>query len=627
MKIGEGANLDITSVDNGIKGNNSLTIAEGTGTITVNAGGDALKSDAIEVLTVDNTEYAVIEADKGVVEIKGGILTLNAEGGGIQADSLVSISGGTVNINSNAEGIKANEVNLYVYDGEALTVDAEGNQVYLSSDISISGGKVTIVSGEDGIKAAENIDISGTADITITATGTDPTEGTGYDAVQAGDSVDTVDGTTTTTTVTCTGNINISGGILNISGASDDAIVCKGSMTVTGGEIKGTSDCDFIKVYDNLTISEGNFEIECKGDGIQSGKALTETTSASGTTSSNYTLGNISITGGTFNIKTNGGSFTSLAEDADSCKGIKGNTEVVIGGGKFTINSADDALHSNYNLKVTDGTFDLNTGDDGLHADYTLTIGAEGGTDSQPYITIGTSYEGIEGSVINILSGTQFIYATDDGINGAGDYNEDGTLNDTASGSTGGGWRGSNQGADDTSPCGMVYVKGGKTYVEAQGDGFDSNGSINMSDGVVIINGPTGGGNGVFDIGDDGGSVFNITGGTLIGEGSSDMIVTPTVSGQGYAASGGSNGGMGGGRPGQGSTGSSGQAGSPVKVTTDSGSIVFVPKVNWGYMFITTDDMTSGKSYTIESISSYEDNGTVVLGITENNTFYGLIEY
>jgi|GEM_PF-6361861 len=105
------------------------------------------------------------------------------------------------------------------------------------------------------------------------------------------------------------------------------------------------------------------------------------------------------------------------------------------------------------------------------------------------------------------------------------------------------------------------------------------------------------------------------------------MIVTPTVSGQGYAASGGSNGGMGGGRPGQGSTGSSGQAGSPVKVTTDSGSIVFVPKVNWGYMFITTDDMTSGKSYTIESISSYEDNGTVVLGITENNTFYGLIEY
>ncbi len=286
----------------------------------------------------------------------------------------------------------------------------------------------------------------------------------------------------------------------------------------------------------------------------------------------------------------------------------------------------------------------LATGDDGVHADYVLTLGTEGGADDDYTIDISTSYEGVEGSVINILSGTTYLYATDDGINAAGDYTEDGTLASLTamggdmSGSQGGntsggsGSTGPDQGTDDTSPYGMLYIKGGMIYVEAEGDGLDSNGSADVSGGVVIINGPTSGDNGVFDIGDTSDCYFNITGGTLIGAGTSDMEVSINVSGQGYidssssSSSSGSMGNMGGMNPGgtSGST-SSGSAGSPVKVTTDSGNIVFIPKVSWSYMFITTPDMSSNGSYTIESISSYS-GGTQVLGKTVNNVYYGLIE-
>ena len=42
--------------------------------------------------------------------------------------------------------------------------------------------------------------------------------------------------------------------------------------------------------------------------------------------------------------------------------------------GTFTIDSADDAIHSNDSIVINGGTFVMATGDDGMHADATLTI-------------------------------------------------------------------------------------------------------------------------------------------------------------------------------------------------------------------------------------------------------------
>lgn len=60
--------------------------------------------------------------------------------------------------------------------------------------------------------------------------------------------------------------------------------------------------------------------------------------------------------------------------------------------------------------------------------------------------------------------------------------------------------------------------------VDSDGDGIDSNGIIEMSDGTLIIEGPTDNGNGAIDY--DGS--FNLTGGILIAIGSSGMMQVPS---------------------------------------------------------------------------------------------------
>ncbi len=637
MKIKKGADLDVTAVNNAVKGDNGVEFTDKTGTVKITSGGDGIKSDAIDT---DIVASGAIEADKGYVTIAGGTFDIDTVGDGIQADNYCAITDGDVTINSGTEGIKANEINLPV-----IADDAVVDNQFVNGKITISGGTLNITSGEDGIKATESVTVSDTADITVKATGTDTTDGSGYDGIQAGETTETISGNTTTEKVAVAGVVTISGGTVDIT-ASDDAITASGSFIMTDGTLTGSADGDFIKAYELVDIDSGTIDVAAKCDGIQSGKALVETTSGTTVTKSDYTTGNIDISGGNITFVTNGGHGTVVSDDADSCKGIKANTELNVSGGELNIDSADDSIHSNWNVTITGGSFTLATGDDGVHADYTLTLGTENGSDDDFNIDITTSYEGIEGSVIKMLSGTTYLVASDDGINAAGDYQEGAAISsinaiELTAGPGGQGGPGGNQGgpdgnpgggtggwgpgwgSDDTSPYGMLYIKGGRCYAEANGDGVDSNGSIEMSGGIVIENGPTSGGNGVFDIGDSNGCYFRITGGTLIGAGTSDMTVTPTVSGQGYAVTGGS-GGMGGG-PGQGGGASSGSAGTSVQITTADGTFTFVPKTSWSWMFATMPEMTSGGSYTIKTNSGITA-GTRIFGKTVNNTFYGLVK-
>ena len=154
----------------------------------------------------------------------------------------------------------------------------------------------------------------------------------------------------------------------------------------------------------------------------------------------------------------------------------------------------------------------------------------------------------------------------------------------------------------------MLYIKGGKLYVRANGDGLDSNGSILMSDGTVVVAGTTRGGNGVFDKGDKSGDSFRVTGGTLVGFGTTDMQDNPTVSGQGYL-----------------STTTKLTAGSTINVQTSSGYIGIVPEITLsrGLLFVTSPEMTSGGSSIYSGSVSYSDSDKV-LGRTVNGTWYGI---
>ena len=177
---------------------------------------------------------------------------------------------------------------------------------------------------------------------------------------------------------------------------------------------------------------------------------------------------------------------------------------MIVNAGTFTINSSEDAIHSDQTITLNGGTYTISASDDGIHADYDLTI------NSGDY-TITKSYEGIESTSgdLYINGGTFDIVSSDDGLNvAAGGDNMGGGP---------GGW-----GKSATSSY-TLFLAPDFMAVNAQGDGLDSNGSIEMSNGLVIVNGPTGSGNGILDYDDS----FLQTGGTLIGAGSSGMLQAP----------------------------------------------------------------------------------------------------
>lgn len=189
-----------------------------------------------------------------------------------------------------------------------------------------------------------------------------------------------------------------------------------------------------------------------------------------------------------------------------------------------------------------------------------------------------------------------------------------------------GGNSGPNWGGEDTSSYGYMEISGGLLYIEAEGDGFDSNGSALISGGTVLVNGPTSGGNGVFDIGDNSGDTLTITGGTVVGAGTSDMAVTPDSAKQYYVVtSSSSSGGPGGNHPGGSGTTStrfsSQSAGKAFKLTNSSGEeiVTYVPSKAYSWVFISTPEMTSG-TYTLNY------GGTVSGGTYVGKDSYGILQ-
>ncbi len=68
-----------------------------------------------------------------------------------------------------------------------------------------------------------------------------------------------------------------------------------------------------------------------------------------------------------------------------------------------------------------------------------------------------------------------------------------------------------------------LTISGGHVWVDASGDGLDVNGSVTMSGGTLLVNGPTNNGNGALDYDGD----LQITGGLLLAVGSGGMAQAP----------------------------------------------------------------------------------------------------
>ena len=308
--------------------------------------------------------------------------------------------------------------------------------------------------------------------------------------------------------------ITVAEGKLNIN-AADDGLSCDDELNITGGTLSITAGGDAVKAspdtdenpdttsLGNVTISGGTLTLNAAADGIQAD-------------------GDLTIWGGTFHVKTNGGHTTALTDDSASCKGFKAGKTLTVTGGTLTVDSADDALHANTDVTISGGTLTLATGDDGVHADNDLVIGTKGASStSTPRIHITASYEGLEGTTVTVYSGDIDVAASDDGVNAA------------------------NSTLGERSDKYAINIAGGDLYIDAGSDGLDSNNDINITGGKVEVYGA----DAVMDAAIDYDGTFTLSGGTLFGAG-----MEPSAGTQAYIAVGETSpsGGMGGGPNGQG---------------------------------------------------------------------------
>ncbi|MGM9647053.1 MAG: carbohydrate-binding domain-containing protein [Eubacteriales bacterium] len=337
--------------------------------------------------------------------------------------------------------------------------------------------------------------------------------------------------------------------------AADDGIKGKNAVAIRNGNLTVISGEDGIQCSEDentaqgyIWIEGGTISITAEGDGIDASLYLIQkggdvTVNAVGT---QRKVGASTSTGGMGGRPGMGGSGSSdgYATNSDGyykieTKGVKAGSSISLTGGRLTVTSTGHAVKSSgtltvggdiiLRLKAYCNAYKVNS--KGLTAAGDLLI--SGGDTTVEYC-----YEGVEstGGTVYVTGGSVRIeYAVDDGFNASAGGSMMGSMG-------GGGMTPPNMGGNMTPPgasdtdsssaegatCGLVF-SGGYTYVNAFGDGLDSNSDIYISGGTVIVAGPSNSGNGALDCGDNNNQV-SVTGGILIAYGASGMAEAPDAS-------------------------------------------------------------------------------------------------
>ena len=261
----------------------------------------------------------------------------------------------------------------------------------------------------------------------------------------------------------------------------------------------------------------------------------------------------------------------SLTVTANGKNGIKsGATTAEEGEASLTIRDitltiaapVNDAINAEQLLVIESGTLTIAAGDDAIHCDLLLNIGAEG-TDG-PAITITDCYEAIEAATLNILSGDIDITSSDDCLNAAN--------------------------SDLSGYAFSMNISGGTiTAYSSGGDGFDSNGSLTISGGTVVVWTANTADNQPLDA--DG--TITISGGTVLATGGSSGMGMNLSASQTCVTFGAS---------GMGGVGSSAiTKGSAISIQDASGTTVYsgTALCNAGFVFFSSPALTDGATYTL----------------------------
>ena len=437
-----------------------ITLAEGSENILMNTA----EFEAID----DNNIDAVIFSKDDLALNGSGTLTINSENGhGIVSKDDLKITGGTYNITAASHALSGKD------------------------SVRIAAGTFNLVSGKDGIHS-ENADDSSKGYVYI-AGGEFTIDSTG-DGIDASNIVQ-IDGGTF--------DITAGGGVENSTKTHEDNMM-GGPGGGKGQQIGEAPDGNAPSEKPSGEAPQGDpGNNSSENSGSDNSSSDRETPPEKPDSNTNQAAGTDQVASTNQSDGTEQSESDTSDSDSASTKGIKADGRLYINGGTFTINSADDSVHSNSAVTINDGTYTLTTGDDGVHSGEAVEI--NGGT-----ITISESYEGLEGLTVTINDGDIDITSSDDGINAAGGTEEMGF------------GRMGNDSTEDTSTDEMwMEINGGYIHVLAGGDGIDSNGDITVNGGEVYIDGPSDNGNSAIDYGDR--SACYVNGGTVVAIGSSGM--------------------------------------------------------------------------------------------------------
>ena len=473
--------------------------------------------NGVDITSETSAALYILEADKVFVTLADGTTNTLANGGSFTAID-----------DNNIDGALFSKQDLTLNGSGSLTVTSPaGHGIVCKDDLVVTGGTYVVNSASHGLDANDSVRIAN-ATLTIDA---------GKDAIHCEN--------------------------------SDDAE--KGFIYISGGTIKAEAEGDGIAASAYMQITDGTIDL-LVGGGSENGAQAT---------SGNY--GGFMGGGGHGGMRPGGSqsSTTTTDESSTSMKGIKAANSLLISGGNITINSADDAIHSDVSLTINGGMFTIASGDDAIHAEDTLTVTAGN-------IDISESYEGLEALHIDIQGGDIKLVASDDGLNAAGGTDQSGTTGgrDGMFGGGPGGMGGGRPGGGgfdgmSGNSNGSIKVSAGNLYINSSGDGMDANGTLEISGGYTVVVGPTQGDTATLDYDVS----ATISGGTFIGTGASGMAQTFSDSKQGVVAV---------------SVGNQ-FAGTEIILKDTSGKtlISYKPELDFAVVILSAPDIVKGRTYTI----------------------------
>ncbi len=315
-----------------------------------------------------------------------------------------------------------------------------------------------------------------------------------------------------------------------VTGSNSHAIKAKLGFSATNAKLSlislkdaihtgsDTDDDGNVTDIGNVSVANSILTSKTNGDGIDSEGTITITNSTTHIeTEGVFVLYESSKdTDGTLyedsRYVKNGSSYKKIASDdlnkystryylEQKCKGVKSEGAIKISGGTHYLYTTDDCLASDTSIDVLAADYTFYTLDQAINSDQALNIGQESRTEntSDFVIRIFHSYEGIQGGNINFYDGYTYIVSEDDGINATSDT--------------------------DGYSISMNFHEYSTVFVNANGDGIDSNSNVTMDGGNLYVFGSTSGGNSSLDF--DG--TFTYTGGTILAFGQQEMVQTPNT--------------------------------------------------------------------------------------------------